>query len=157
MKPSLGLSEKQVNNTAKLLSILLADQMTLYVKTRKFHWNVAGESFMELHKLFQTQYTELEITIDLIAERINKLGCNTIGTMKEFSSQTRLKESPGKYPSTKEMIKELLVDHESIIKFMRKDIDESSSKTCDAGTVDILTGLMQEHESTAWILRRYLS
>lgn len=157
MKPSLGISEKQNTKTVRLLSILLADQMTLYVKTRKFHWNVTGESFMELHKLFQTQYSELEISIDLIAERINQLGNATIGTMKEFSAQTRLKELPGKYPSSKEMIKELLMDHESIIKFLRKDIDESDSKSCDAGTVDILTGLMQEHESNAWILRRYLS
>ena len=52
MKPNIGISEKNLKNTTSLLSILLADEMTLYVKTRKAHWNVTGESFMELHKLF---------------------------------------------------------------------------------------------------------
>jgi starvation-inducible DNA-binding protein len=131
--------------------------MTLYIKTRKFHWNVSGESFMELHKLFQAQYTELEETIDLIAERINKLGGKTIGTMKEFIHHSRLKESPDKYPSQKEMMKELLSDHEAVVRELRKDIEESDSKSKDAGTIDFLTGVMEQHETTAWILRRYLS
>ena len=67
MKPQIGISEKHLSVSIEMLSIILADEMVLYVKTRKFHWNVSGESFMELHKLFQNQYTELEETIDLIA------------------------------------------------------------------------------------------
>ncbi len=157
MKPSIGLAEKHLKKSTQILSILLSDEMTLYVKTRKFHWNVFGESFMELHKLFQSQYTETEATIDLIAERINKLGAATIGTMKEFTSFTRIKENAGKYPSSKEMLKELLNDHETIIKYLRMDIQENSAKSNDAGTGDILTGIMEQHETTAWILRRYLS
>jgi starvation-inducible DNA-binding protein len=140
-----------------LLSTILSDEMTLYIKTRKFHWNVSGDSFMELHKLFQSQYTELEETIDLVAERISKLGGKTIGTSKEFAKLTRLKESPGKYPSQKEMMKELLSDHESVIKELRKDIDECTNTNKDAGTTDFLTGVMEQHETTAWILRRYLN
>ena len=140
-----------------LPEVILSDQMALYIKARKFHWNVSGESFMELHKLFQSQYTEMEETIDEVAERISKLGGKTIGTMKEFSQLTRLKESPNKYPSQKEMIKELFADHESLIKYLRKDLDECSDKLKDAGTADFLTGIMEQHETTAWILRRYLS
>ena len=157
MSPKIGISEKNLHNSIKLLSTLLADEMTLYIKTRKFHWNVSGESFMELHKLFQGQYTELEESIDLIAERINKLGGKTIGTMKEFSSLANIKESPAKYPSQKEMMKELLGDHEFVITSLRKNITECSEKNRDAGTADFLTGLMEQHESTAWILRRYLN
>ena len=98
-----------------------------------------------------------EKTIDEVAERISKLGGKTIGTMKEFSQLTRLKESPDKYPSQKEMIKELFGDHESVIKHLRKDVDECSEKLKDAGTADFLTGIMEQHETTAWVLRRYLS
>ena len=112
---------------------------------------------MELHKLFQTQYTELEETVDAIAERISKLGGKTIGTMKEYAQLTRLKESPDKYPSQKEMLKELLNDHEAIVLMLRKDINDLSEKNKDAGTTDFITGLLQEHESISWILRRYLS
>jgi starvation-inducible DNA-binding protein len=130
--------------------------MVLYIKTRKFHWNVFGESFMELHKLFEAQYSELEETIDLVAERISKLGGKTIGTMKEFSDLTRLKEMPNVYPVQKDMIKELLGDHETVIVQLRKDIEACAEKDKDAGTADFLTGLMEQHETTAWKLRRYL-
>lgn len=155
MKPEIGISDKNLNNSIKVLSNILSDEMTLYVKTRKFHWNVSGESFMELHKLFQSQYTELEELIDLIAERISKLGGKTIGTMKEFSECTRLKESPKHYPIQKEMMKELLADHETIVVELRKDIESFTDKNKDAGTTDFLTGIMEQHETTAWVLRRY--
>ena len=157
MKPAIGIADKNLNKSTAILSTVLADEMTLYTKTRKFHWNVSGESFMELHKLFQEQYSGLEETIDMVAERINKLGCRTIGTMHEFSALTRMKESPDKYPNQKEMLKELLSDHELLIVELRKDIDKLSSNNKDAGTTDFLTGIMEEHETTAWILRRYLN
>ncbi len=157
MKPEIGITEKNLGKSIALLSNVLADEMILYVKTRKFHWNVSGESFMELHKLFQSQYTELEETIDLVAERINKLGGKTIGTMKEFCELGRLKEAAGKYPGQKDMMKELLADHETLIIELRKDIATSNDKNKDAGTTDFLTGLLEQHESTAWILRRYQS
>lgn len=140
-----------------MLSNVLADAMTLYIKTRKFHWNVAGESFMEYHKLFENHYTQLEKAIDEIAERINKLGSPTIGTMKEFTELTSIKESPGNYPSSKEMVKELLSDHESVIIQLRKNIDDCAEKYDDAGTADFLTNLMEDHETIAWTLRRYLN
>lgn len=157
MKPQIGISEKHLSISIEMLSIILADEMVLYVKTRKFHWNVSGESFMELHKLFQNQYTELEETIDLVAERIGKLGGKTIGTMHEFANLTRLKESPNKYPNQKDMLKELLEDYETLIVEIRKDIETCNEKNKDAGTVDFLTAIMEQHESTAWILRRYLN
>lgn len=149
---SLGISEENVKKSVEMLTNALADEMTLYVKTRKFHWNVSGPSFMELHKLFEAQYTQLEAVIDEIAERINKLETNTIGTMEEFTKITRLKEAPGKYPNQKEMLKELLADHETLIVELRKDIDTDS----DAGTTDFFTKLIQDHETIAWTLRRYL-
>jgi starvation-inducible DNA-binding protein len=157
MKPNIGISEKHLKNSVDLLTVVLANEMTLYVKTRKFHWNVAGENFMELHKLFQSQYTEIEESIDEVAERINKLGGKTIGTMTEFLEGTILKEFPNVYPSPKEMLKELLVDNETVIILLRKDVDACSNENIDAGTADFLTGLMEQHETIAWTLRRYLS
>lgn len=157
MKSEIGISKKGLHDSVHILSILLSDEMTLYVKTRKFHWNVSGESFMELHKLFQSQYTELEEMIDEVAERINQLGSKTIGTMMEFMESTRLNEAPNKYPNQKDIIHELLKDHETVIVELRKDVETITQKGKDAGTADFLTGIMQQHEKTAWILRRYLS
>ena len=156
MKPNIGISDNHLKNSIDLLTKTLADEVTLYTKVRKFHWNVSGESFMELHKLFQAQYTELEEAIDEIAERTNKLGGKTIGTMVEFLQITTIKESQNVYPNQKEMLKELLSDHETIIKKLRKNIDESEENK-DAGTADFFTSLMQQHETMAWILRRFLS
>ena len=156
MKPDIGLTEKQLHKSISPLTSLLFDEMVLYCKTRKFHWNVSGESFMELHKLFQAQYTQTEETIDQIAERISKLGGKTIGTMKEFLKHTRLEEHPDEYAGQHDLMKELLKDHETIIKETRKDIENSEGKNHDAGTIDMLTKIMEQHESTSWILRRYL-
>lgn len=157
MIPKIGITEEHLKSSNKLLSVVLSDEMTLYVKTRKFHWNVAGESFMELHKLFEAQYTGLEAIIDLVAERIGKLGGKTIGTMNEFVQLSRIVEHPNQYPVRKTMLTELLADHEILISELRKDIDISTDENHDAGTADLLTGILQQHETNAWILRRYLA
>ncbi len=157
MKPNIGISEKKLDAVTDLLSVVLADEVTLYMKTRKFHWNVSGESFMELHKLFENQYNQLEEAIDEIAERINKLGSKTIGTMDEFGKLATIKEHPGKYPASKNMISELLEDHETLIVMLREHVEQCAEKFNDAGSADFLTGLMETHETIAWTLRRYLS
>ena len=156
MKVEIGISEKNIERSISLLSSLLSDEMTLYVKTRKFHWNVVGDNFMELHKLFQNQYIELEQSIDFVAERIRKLGGKTLGTMDEFIKLTKIKESPNTFPNQKNMLFELLKDHELIISDIRIDIIECD-KNDDFGTADLLTGLMEEHETSAWNLRSYFS
>jgi starvation-inducible DNA-binding protein len=157
MIPKIGISEMHLHKNINLLSVILSDEMTLYIKTRKFHWNVAGESFMELHKLFEKQYSELEQVIDEVAERISKLGGKTIGTMNEFTLLSRIVEHPNKYPVQEAMISELLSDHEILIAELRKDIDVCIDDSHDAGTADLLTGILQQHETIAWILRRYLN
>ena len=156
MRPNIGLSVKNLSAVNTMLTAVLSDAVVLYTKTRKFHWNVSGNSFMELHKLFEEHYKKLEEAIDEIAERINKLGAKTPGTMLEFLKHSSLKEAPGKYPSQQEMIRELLKDHEAVVIQLRKNIDDCDEKFSDKGTADFLTGLMQEHETLAWTLRRYL-
>ena len=157
MKTQIGITQKHTASVVNILSVELSNEMMLYVKTRKAHWNVTGESFMELHKLFEEHYKLLEAAIDEIAERIGKLGERTIGTMQEFSKLSSIKEHPGKYISSKDIIKELVKDHESMIVELRNNIEDCSNKYKDAGTADFLTGLMLEHETIAWVLRRYLN
>ncbi len=128
MKISIGLSTEQLKTSTDILSNVLADESTLYMKTRKFHWNVSGESFMELHKLFEYQYKEIEEIIDEVAERIGKLGSVTIGTMAQFVEMTRLKESPDDYPVRLKMIEELLKDHETVIKAIREDVEKCDER-----------------------------
>jgi len=156
MNPKIGITDKNLKAITDMLSLVLSDAMVLYTKTRKFHWNVKGNSFMELHKLFEKQYDELAEAIDEIAERINKLGSPAIGTMKEFMDMATLKESPGKYPEQQQMLQELLKDHETVIVSLRKYIDDCDDKYNDKGTSDFLTDLIKQHETIAWTLRRYM-
>ncbi|GEC73177.1 starvation-inducible DNA-binding protein [Flavobacterium flevense] len=156
MEPKIGITKKDLNTSVDFLTVVLANEMLLYVKTRKFHWNVSGNSFMELHKLFEEHYTELEHTIDEIAERISKLGAKAIGTMQEFIDHATLKENSNNTVDQKEMINELLSDHEAILKQLREYIKEVE-ETNDYGTADFLTALLQSHETQAWTVRKYVN
>ena len=110
---------------------------------------------MELHQLFEDQYDVVAEAADEVAERIATLGGTAIGTTSEFAKESQLKETPGKLPDTQGMLKELVSDHETIVKALRKFIDECDTKYGDVGTADFLTGLIQEHEKMAWKLRKY--
>ncbi|WP_291285164.1 DNA starvation/stationary phase protection protein [Flavobacterium sp.] len=155
MIPHIGITPKNLKKSTALLATILSNEMTLYVKTRKFHWNISGNSFMELHQLFEEQYRILEAHIDEVAERISQLGDKTIGTMKEFIENSTLKESPKEYPSQKQMLKELLENHEQLVTEFRDYIPVFEAENNDAGSADFVTGLLQEHEKMAWVLRRY--
>lgn len=128
--------------------------MILYVKLRKFHWNVSGNSFMELHKLFEEQYNDIENMIDEVAERIGKLGGKAIGTMNEFLKHAVLEESAN-YETQDKMLAELLSDHEKVISNLRNMIANMEEDSKDFGTIDFITAIIQSHESKAWVLRRY--
>ncbi|AOZ99842.1 Dps family protein [Flavobacterium commune] len=154
MEPKIGITKKELESSINCLTTVLANEMLLYTKTRKFHWNVSGNSFMELHKLFESQYTALEQEIDEIAERISKLGGNAIGTMKEFIDNSILKENL-KTVDQREMLHELLTDHETVLKQLR-DFVKTVEETQDYGTTDFLTALIQKHEEQSWMLRKYI-
>jgi starvation-inducible DNA-binding protein len=155
MKANIGIGEKQRDNLGRILNALLADEFVLYIKTRRFHWNVVGSDFGELHKFFESQYEALDEIVDEVAERARALDTISAGSLQEFLKLTRLREQAGKNPDATGMLAALLVDHESVIRSLRKDL-ETADRLGDAGTNDFLTGLMEQHEKFAWMLRSYL-
>ena len=90
-----GIDAKDREKIADGLSRLLADTYTLYLKTHNFHWNVTGPMFNTLHLMFETQYNELWLANDLIAERIRSLGFPAPGTYAEFGKLASIKETHG--------------------------------------------------------------
>ena len=156
MKPGIGISDKDRKGVTALLDTLLSDEYLLYTKTRKYHWNVIGPQFHDLHKFFESQYEELNGIVDDVAERARSLGGVSFGTLAEFSKNTRLKENPGKNPNARGMISDLLTDHETMIRSLRTDLETCADTYHDAGTCDFLTGLMEKHEKMAWMLRAFL-
>lgn len=156
MKVDIGISDDNRNKVVNILNRLLADEFTLYTKTRNYHWNIVVSQFNELHKFLESQYQELELTMDEVAERSRMIGGHAIGTLAELKETTRLKEHPGEYPIAKKMIENLLHDHETLAKELRQEQKDCDEKYDDVGTSDFLTGILQQHEKMAWMLRSTL-
>ena len=152
----IGISKQDREAVIDILTKDLADEYVLYTKTRNYHWNVVGAHFSDYHKLFETQYNQTAEDIDEIAERIRSLGGNTVSTMTEFMEHTRLSEHPGQFPDSRTMISNLVADHEAIIRSLREDIKSCGEKYNDVGTEDFLTGMIEKHEKTTWMLRSLL-
>ncbi len=156
MKPNIGLADKDREGVLKILNMVLADEYVLNTKTKNYHWNIVGPQFHDLHKFLDAQYEELADIVDDVAERARSVGGPALGTLGEFLKHTRLKEQPGQYPGAREMIANLLADHEALIRTLRVDLETCAERYHDIGTNDFLTGLMEKHEKMAWMLRACL-
>ena len=150
----IGIPAEDRKAIVEGLSRLLADTYTLYLKTHNFHWNVTGPMFQTLHLMFETQYTELALAVDLIAERIRALGYPAPATYSEYAKLSSIKEAPG-VPKAEEMIRLLVEGQEAVVRTSRS-IFPVIEKVNDEPTADLLTQRMQVHEKTAWMLRSLL-
>jgi starvation-inducible DNA-binding protein len=150
----IGINETDRKAIADGLARLLADTYTLYLKTHNFHWNVTGPMFQTLHLMFETQYTELALAVDQIAERIRALGYPAPGTYAAYSRLSSIKEEAG-VPKADEMIRLLVEGQEAVVRTARS-IFPAAEKANDEPTADLLTQRMQIHEKTAWMLRSLL-
>lgn len=150
----IGINAKDRQKTAEGLSRLLADSYTLYLKTHNFHWNVTGPMFQTLHLMFEGQYTELALAVDLIAERIRSLGFPAPGSYAQFAKLTSIAEADG-VPAAKEMIAELIQGNEAVVRTARK-LFPVAEKAGDEATADLLTQRINLHEKSAWMLRSLL-
>jgi len=155
MRIDIGIKESDRRKIAQGLARLLADTYTLYLKTHNFHWNVTGPMFQTLHLMFETQYNELALAVDLIAERIRALGFPAPGTYAEFTKLSSIKEPKG-VPQAEDMIRELVAGQEAVVKTARS-VFPLVDKVNDEPSADLLTQRMQVHEKTAWMLRSLLA
>jgi starvation-inducible DNA-binding protein len=143
------------NKLPKASQSFLADTYTLYLNTHNFHWNVTGPMFNTLHLMFMDQYTELWNSVDVIAERIRALDQFAIGSYKDFSHYSSVKDAPSNPPKAEEMIALLVEGHETVIKTIRS-IYALVETASDQATEDMLTQRINVHEKTAWMLRSLL-
>lgn len=153
---NIGLSKQVRQKVVTLLNKLLADEYVLYTKTLKYHWNVQGIVFHDFHALFKEEYEMLFEIVDKVAERARALGAPTLGSLHDFSAYTRLKEVNGTNLNPREMITNLLADHEMIIRTLRADI-ATITELDDQGTSNFLQDIILKHEKIAWMLRSTLA
>jgi starvation-inducible DNA-binding protein len=154
MQIDIGISTENRTKVADGLSRLLADSYTLYLQTHKFHWNVTGPMFQTLHLMFETQYNELALAVDSIAERIRALGFFAPGSYAEFAKLASIKEVEG-VPRADQMIRLLVEGQEAVVRTARS-VFPIAEQAGDEATADLLTQRMQLHEKTAWMLRSLL-
>jgi len=154
MAIEIGIKPQDRKAIADGLSHLLADTYTLYLKTHNFHWNVKGPMFQTLHLMFETQYNELALAVDLIAERIRALGHPAPGSYSDYAKLSSIKEAKG-VPGATKMIAELVAGQEAVARTARK-VFPLAEHANDEPTADLLTQRLQVHEKTAWMLRSLL-
>ena len=154
MSINIGMTDTQRQTIAQGLSKVLADTYTLYLKTHNSHWNVRGPMFHSLHTMFETQYNELALAVDEIAERIRALGELAPGSYSEFAKLASIPEGNSRNDA-QAMIRELVEGQEAVVRTCRAlfpTVDEAN----DEPTHDLLTTRMQTHEKNAWMLRSLL-
>src|SRR6185295_9692900 len=118
VKIDIGIDPAGRAEIAGGLSRALADTYTLYLKTHNFHWNVTGPMFQTLHLMFETQYNELALAVDLIAERIRALGYPAPGSYADYAKLSSIKDAKG-VPAATKMISELVAGQEAVVRTAR--------------------------------------
>lgn len=153
-KINAGVEADIRKNVAKTLNQILSDEYVLVVKLKKYHWNLKGVSFIELHHLFDSQYEEVSDIIDDVAELARTLGATALGSMKDFLEQASLKEDTGDSADAARMNLNLTNDHEAIIRSMRAACSSKDVKSITE-VENFLQDRILKHAKMAWFLRMY--
>lgn len=150
----IGIDAKARKKVAGSLEVVLADTYSLYAKTHGYHWNIEGPRFLTLHTLFETQYNELWLALDLIAERIRSLG-HYAPFGNSIATKSTIKGDSG-VPSEDEMLANLAAGNEAVVKAARAAL-EVAEEAGDQATADLMTQRVAVGEKAAWMLRAHLA
>lgn len=156
-KANIGISDKNKQAIADQLSKILADEFMLYSKTLNAHWNIEGPDFHSAHVYLESLYNQQQEIVDTVAEKIRAVGHYVPAQLKKYLELTHLSEKSLKKNDSQTLFADLLEDHESIIQFLRENIKPDADKLKAEGVSDYITGLMEFHQKTAWMLRAHLN
>ncbi|MEZ5007846.1 MAG: DNA starvation/stationary phase protection protein [Chitinophagales bacterium] len=146
----LGFTHMETAELVTTLNKLLSNYQVHYQKLRKFHWNVEGQDFFELHEVFEEEYNSVKENIDDVAERIRVFGKFPIATMAGYLNVSEIVEVE-KDMTSMEMVKEILNDFEILLTSMVEVID-AAKKIGDSGTYDLISGFIKRIEQRHWML-----
>lgn len=148
--------DKTTPHVVTILNNLLANEFSLFTKTLNYHWNVTGRRFHAIHILLEEQYRDLLQVMDDVAERVRILDCRPLSTVSEMFSATTLQESPGKVPTSDEMLADLLKGHVAVQRFLKDSVEDDDVFEEDPASQDFLIQLLAKHEKMAWMIRAQL-
>jgi starvation-inducible DNA-binding protein len=145
------LSSEAVREVSAALNALLADTFALYLKTKNFHWHVSGPHFRDYHLLLDEQAGQLENSVDILAERVRRIGGTTIRSIGHIAKLQRIKDNDKDYVPAIDMLLELMNDNKTHIRHMRA-AHEVADKHEDVATASFLEVFIDEAEKRCWFL-----
>ena len=151
----IGLNNEASKRLADELNILLANFQLQYINTRGFHWNIKGEQFFELHLKFEEIYTDLQLKIDEVAERILTLGYTPMHSFRDYLHNSSIKESIN-VSNGKQALTEVLNGFTQLIGIERR-ILQLSSDANDEGTNALMSDYIRQQEKQVWMFSSYLA
>jgi starvation-inducible DNA-binding protein len=151
----IGLSKDKSKNLSKLLNDLLSNYQVFYMNTLGYHWNIKGDNFFELHLKFEEFYTDFQIKIDEIAERILTLGHTPLHSFTDYLKHSSIKEDTNSFVG-KESLSSVLNSFEKLIQLQR-EILAVASEAEDEGTNALMSDYIRAQEKTIWMLTAYLN
>lgn len=137
------------------LNRLLADHFALFVKTKSFHWHVAGPRFRDLHLLFDEQAIEVQGQIDVIAERVRKLGAPTLTSLGAIARHTRIADQDESELDAAAMLAELRDDNAALVKSL-KQVKQLAGEAGDNATDGLIDEWTDMAEQRLWFLEQTL-
>jgi starvation-inducible DNA-binding protein len=136
---------------AAALNLLLADVFALYIKTKNFHWHVSGPHFRDFHLLLDEQATQVFAMVDLIAERVRKVGGRTLRSVGEIKRLQRILDNDADFVSPLDMLAELRDDNKQLAAALRQ-VHGVCDEHGDFATTSLLDGWIDEAEQRTWFL-----
>ena len=145
----IGLNTEKSNELSSKLNDLLSNYQIFYINTRGFHWNIKGDKFFELHAKFEELYTDLQVKIDEIAERILTLGFTPLHSFTDFLQHSAIKEDTD-ISDGDACVDSILNSFEQIISLQREILDLSGDVD-DEGTNALMSDYIREQEKLVWM------
>ncbi|MBK6274097.1 MAG: DNA starvation/stationary phase protection protein [Saprospirales bacterium] len=150
----IGLDSKKSEALANELNSLLANFQLYYQNLRGLHWNINGKHFFELHVKFEELYNDVQLKIDLVAERILTLGFSPLHTFSDYLKKSSIKE--GKNISDAKTAVQLVVSSLQTIILLERAILKTADKLNDEGTNTMLTDFITQQEKEIWMYSAWL-
>lgn len=150
----IGLNVEKSAQLADKLNALLANYQLLYMNARGYHWNIKGEKFFELHLKFEELYTDLQVKIDEVAERILTLAHSPLHSYTDYLKRSSIKENIN-ISDGKLALQNILDSFEVIITLQREILDLSADAN-DEGTNALMSDYIREQEKLVWMYSAYL-
>ena len=145
------LKSNATKDIAGALNAVLADVFTLYMKTKNFHWHMSGPHFRDYHLMLDEQSEQIFASTDVIAERVRKVGGNTLRSIGDIARKQRLADNDADYVDPQDMLAELREDNQRLVASMR-EAHEVCDEHNDIATASLLENFIDEAERRVWFL-----